>query len=605
MRKGTFYPKGVTRTAEGIQFVLKADRPDAQIQVSLYRGRKELQRISVPEDCRCGQLYSVILDCPPDADSYAYWQDGEFLTDFYARGVTGFERYGHKKENVRYCLPGKRYEWENDKRPCRPYSETILYGLHVRGFTKHASSGVSNRGTYEGLVQKIPYLTDLGINAVELMPCYEFDEIEGGEELYQDAGNKKVNYWGFKAGYYYAPKSAYAASKDAGASFCNMVKELHRNGIEVIMQFYFPETVDQSEIAEILRFWVECYHIDGFHLIGARLPLGVVVTDPFLRDTKLIMAQLPTDGCSHKRDRNWNKNLACFSEGFMYDMRKFLKGDDDCLNRALQHFRDNHENTAVINALTGYNGFTLCDLVSYERKHNEANGEDNRDGSEYNLSWNCGAEGPSRKKAVLALREKQMRNGLAFVFLSQGVPYLQSGDEFAQTQNGNNNPYCQDNETTWLNWKRLEKYQIFYRYVKNLINFRKAHRVFRREKPLRVMDYIGCGYPDVSYHGEEAWRPALQNYNRHVAVMYCGQYACDRNQKPDAFFYVAYNMHWETHTFALPRLPKGLRWQCCMNTAEPESFREKQAESDNARKKEMVQVEARSVKIFQSIGQSR
>lgn len=603
MRKGTFYPKGVTRTTDGIQFVLKADRPDTQIEISLCKGARELQRVTVPPDYRCGQLYSVVLECPAEADSYRYYQDGRFLVDFYARRVTGLERYGQKKTDVRYFLPGREYDWEDDRRPLLPYSEMILYGIHVRGFTKHVSSGVSNRGTYEGLVQKISYLKELGINAVELMPCYEFDEVQTREEPYQDDGKKKVNYWGFQSGYYYAPKSAYAASKDPTVSFCDMVKQLHRNGIEVIMQFYFPEMSGQSEIAEILRFWVENYHIDGFHLIGAGLPLPAIATDPFLRDTKLIMAQLPpADRSHHKGERVWSKNLAYFSEGFTYDMRKFLKGDDDCLNRALQHFRDNREDAAVINALTCYNGFTLNDLVSYERKHNEANGEENRDGSEYNLSWNCGAEGPSRKKQVLALREKQMRNGLAFVFLSQGVPYLQSGDEFAQTQNGNNNPYCQDNETTWLNWKRMAKYQAFHEYVKKLIAFRKAHRVFHKEEPLRIMDYIGCGYPDVSYHGEEAWRPVLENYSRHVAVMYCGKYACDRKQNPDAFFYVAYNMHWEAHSFALPRLPKGMKWQCCMDTADPEGFVGIPVESDKAKKNQTVQVEARSVKIFQSIG---
>ncbi len=573
MRKGNFYPKGVTAIDQAFQFVFQTEGPAQDIQIKIYAGEKELMCIPVPDSCRHGWLYSIIVeDIPKTADSYCYYTGTTQITDPYARGVLGMNTYGREKKELRYILPKDSYDWEEDVPPGHSFENTIIYGLHVRGFTKHPSSGVRKKGTFAGIQEKLPYLKELGITAVELMPACEFDEFEHieGQYLTEDTNRNKINYWGFKPAYYYAPKSAYACGKNAAAEMKDMIRALHQANIEILMQFYFPEEYNIGEIPDILHFWVEEYHIDGFHLTGKRLPPVLLAADPFLKDTKLIFEHITADEIRQETDRSGGGNLAFWQESFSIDMRGALKGDGGCLNPMLFHLRHNEEKAGVINAIAGYNGFTLMDLVSYERKHNEPNGEDNRDGTDHNFSWNCGIEGKTRKRTVQLLRHRQIRNALALVFLSQGTPYLQSGDEFGQTQDGNNNPYCQDNKVTWLDWKLLHTHRTLFDFTRALMALRRAHGVFHREQPLRGMDYMGYGCPDISFHGEEAWRPSFSYHNRHTGVMYCGKYAKDQDGLEDASFYVAYNMHWEPHEFALPKISRHMCWQLCMDTASPE-----------------------------------
>lgn len=573
MKRGNFYPKGVTNTDGGIQFVWKIEKPAKQVEIGVFAGEKEVTRLSVLEGCRQGKLYCAVLEqLPKGADGYRYYADGEIVEDRYARGVIGLCSYGKEKGELRYRLPGKAYDWEDDLPLGHPYSETVIYGMHVRGFTKHTSSGVKKKGTFAGIREKIPYLKDLGITAVELMPAYEFDEFEKTESRYQKESEAKINYWGFKRGYYYAPKSGYAHAENASAEFKDMVKALHKADIEVLMQFYFPPQEKSGEIADILRFWVDEYHVDGFRLLGTRLPAASLATDPLLAGTKLIAGDFPLHEIYGEREAVSCRSLGIVRESFLYDMRRALKGDEGCMQDVTSHLLDNADKTGVINAITGYDGFTLRDLVSYDRKHNEANGEDNQDGTDYNLSWNCGAEGKTRKKSVIALRVRQMRNALALLFLSQGTPYLRSGDEFGQTQGGNNNPYCQDNEVTWLDWKNVRLNREFYEYTKALIAFRMSHAVFHREQRVKGMDTLGYGCPDVSFHGEEAWKPSLEPFSRSVGVLYCGRYAMNDGRTQDDDFYMAVNMHWEPHEFALPKLSKHKTWRLVMDTALPGAF---------------------------------
>lgn len=575
MRRKSYYPKGVTAVDGGIQFVFRTGKPAANIEIGIFAGEKELMRVPVSESCRRGQLYSVILEnLPGKADSYRYFADGKEICDPYARGVAGMRCYGKEKGAPRYLLPAPLYDWEEDRHPGYCYGQSVIYGLHVRGFTKHTSSGVRKKGTFAGIKEKLPYLKELGVTAVELMPAYEFDETERTESVYLKEAETKINYWGFKEGYYYAPKSAYAYDKNASAEMKDMVRALHKAEIEVLMQFYFSEKTEPGEIPDILRFWVEEYHIDGFHLIGGNVPVVMLATDPLLKETKLICSHLPLEEIYPEKNHVWKRNLAFWRESFPYDMRRALKGDEGCLESMLAHVRDNEEKAGVVNAIAGYGGFTLLDLVSYDRKHNEENGEENKDGEDRNYSWNCGVEGPTRKRSIRLLRRQQMRNALGLVFLSQGVPYLQSGDEFCQTQKGNNNPYCQDNAVTWLDWKLLRTNKDFYDYTRNLIAFRKAHAVFHREQTLRGMDRFGYGNPDISFHGEEAWKPALDYTSRYVGVLYCGKYAKNNDREEDSDFYVVYNMHWEPHEFALPKLQKGMEWKLCMDTSLPTAYPE-------------------------------
>ena len=603
MRKGTFYQKGVTRLENGIQFVFKIEESAKEVQIGIFAGEKEVQRVTVPEAYRQGQLYSVVLEkLPKGADSYCYYADGEPVSDFYARGVIGMREYGKEKENLRYLLNQKDYDWEMDETPGHLYGRSVIYGMHVRGFTKHSSSGVRKKGTFAGIREKLPYLKELGITAVELMPAYEFDELEKTEEKYQrEVTDSRINYWGFKEGYYYAPKSAYAYGNDAAAEMKDMIKALHKAGMEVLMQFYFPKSVNKSEIPEILRFWVMEYHVDGFHLLGENVPADILGTDPLLKKTKLIGNGFPVAEASPGRKAALERNLGLWRTEFLYDMRKALKGDEGCLPAMITRLQDNSEEAAVINAIAGYDGFTLNDLVSYERKHNEENGEENRDGNDYNCSWNCGVEGKTRKRTVQQLRRKQMRNALALVFLSQGTPYLQSGDEFCQTQDGNNNPYCQDNEVTWLDWKLLKTNRDFYDYTRNLIAFRNAHAVFHREQRLKGLDYLGSGCPDISFHGEDAWKPVFEYYSRCTGVMYSGKYAVNDDRCEDSDFYVAFNMHWEPHEFALPKLQKNKQWQVCIDTSLPGGFCEAEEKAEEPIKAGRIVTEERSIVVCQAV----
>ena len=379
-----------------------------------------------------------------------------------------------------------------------------------------------------GLVEKIPYMVELGINQIQCMPVYEFEP-----------SSKYVNYWGYGPGYYFAPKAAYAAG-DPVTELKDMVKACHRAGIEVVLEMPFEGNTPRIYMEACLRHYMLEYHVDGFILNPDVMPVEGVYSDPMLRGLKLLKHQT----------------------GFQNVMRRFLKGDEGMVGDVIYWLRRQAGAEGYYNYIANQNGFTLNDLVSYDAKHNEANGENNQDGPDYNYSWNCGAEGPSRKKAVMALREGQRRNAFFLVLLAQGTPCILAGDEFANTQKGNNNAYCQDNPTGWLDWSRLEREKKLFSFVKALIALRKAHPVLSQEKELLGMDQISCGVPDVSYHGTCAWQTPAEVSSRQLGVYYCGRMAGDE----DCF--VAYNIHWLEHEFALPALPKGKKWYLAADTKE-------------------------------------
>ena len=308
-----------------------------------------------------------------------------------------------------------------------------------------------------------------------------------------------------------------------------------------------------------MRFWAEEFHVDGIHLVG---PVNgdLIGRDPYLSRTKLI--------CTSWGDtpKGTVKHLGECNDGFMIDMRRVLKGDEDQLNQLIFRTRRNPDQAGVINYMANTNGFTMMDMVSYDTKHNETNGENNQDGNSYNFSWNCGVEGATKRKKIMELRKKQLRNGWLLLLLSQGTPLILSGDEFGNSQGGNNNAYCQDNEVSWLNWNQIRQNRELYEFVKKTIGFRKAHPVFHMNKEPRIMDYMALGQPDVSYHGVRAWCPEFDNFRRQLGIMYCGQYGKKKDGSCDNSFYVAYNMHWEPHQFDLPNLSKGQKWHVVYNT---------------------------------------
>lgn len=561
---------GAVKTVSGYNFAVVSGKES--IDLNLYNNKGEkIFTINLNEKYKFGDIFAVeITGIDFEGLEYNYTADNNTVPDPYARQMCDTYEFGKTVDNAVYRtrICANEFDWEGDTPLYTPYSESIIYRMHVRGFTKHRTSKVLNKGTYMGIIEKLPYLKELGITAVELMPVFEFEEvqkwtIDNKQSMYNPQFDGKTNYWGYTEGMFFAPKAAYASKKlrnqDYTVEFKDMVKTLHKAGIEVIVEMYFPYETGINMIRDCVRYWTVEYHLDGVHLNCSRAALETVSNDPLLSKIKLF-----TNSWGELAANRSFKNLADYNYGFMNTARKLLKGDEDQLNTFITHARSNSTNAATVNFIANNNGFTLMDLVSYDRKHNENNGENNRDGEDYNNSWNCGEEGKSRKKKIVELRKKQIKNALLMVMLSQGTPLLMAGDEFGNSQLGNNNPYCQDNEVSWLDWKNLETNRDLFEFTKMLIQFRKDHGILHMQTPLRVMDYKACGYPDISYHGDNAWFASFENYNRHCGIMYCGKYA---NEDDNSFIYVAYNLHWEKHVMALPKLPDNMEWCCAIDSA--------------------------------------
>ena len=543
-------------------------KEDAECGILLYdrESGECICRHVIPKENAVGNVrYDFIKDVSPKKVSYLFFEDEVLKTDPCADAYVVEGRYGKTKnaDDYKAVVDVHDYDWEDVQRPQIPYADALMYCLHVRGFTKHSSSGVIAGGTFAGLVEKLPYLKDLGVTTLELQPCYEFDELD----KVCSWGNKaeyKLNYWGYKDAFYYAPKSLYSFSDDPVKEFKDMMKAFHKAGMEVIMQFYFPDHISHTQITNILRHWAYYYQVDGFHLLGKDIPLHELVQDPYLSPVKLMHHYLPKELLGTEV-----KKHAVYDDKFMYEMRRFLKSDAKMLGEAMACMKRNPKKNGVINYFSNYYTMTMMDMVSYNRKHNESNGEDNRDGADYNFTWNCGEEGESKKRNVLKLRNKQLHNAFAMLMLSQGTPLLFMGDEFGNTQLGNNNPYCHDDEVTWLNWTDKSTNKELFTFVKSLIDFRKKNKVFHQTRKCTMTDYKGVGYPDLSYHNQVAWMPKISDESRHIAMMLCGDYA-EGNE--GQLWYVAFNMHWEPQEFALPKLPLGHSWEKCLTTESTEGI---------------------------------
>lgn len=588
VKRGNGMPLGVHRIGKRQWQFSVAMEHGKETSLELFRtGDKTCSySLVLGKEYLVGGVFSVILTLPQDISEYCYKTNGEKMLDPYAIQLTGREQFGESKANKEvHCLITENIRHISEPLSV-PFHELILYRLHVRGFTKHSSSKVKNPGTFKGIEEKIPYMKQLGINGVVLLPCYEFDERMDEEELGKYRSNfldytkpitekqdkeqewPKINFWGYtKRANYFAPKASYAANPLQPISeMKQMVKKLHDNGIAVFMEMFFSEGTNQTLILECLRYWVRMFAIDGFKINTEVVNGTLIAQDPYLSRTKFLATYWNTGEFYHQYEKIDEKILAEYNDGFMVDCRRFLKSDEGQVNGFVNRMRKNPSQQTVINYITNTNGFTLMDLVSYDIKHNEANGEQGMDGTEYNYSWNCGWEGPTRKKQIAQLRLRQIKNALSFLLLSQGVPMLLAGDEFGNTQKGNNNAYCQDNEIGWVTWNKRVMNQRILAFCKKLIALRKAHPVFSPKEELRGMDYIACGSPDISFHGTKPWYPDLSNYSRVIGIMLCGKYAPLTIRKSDKSFYMAFNMHWEAHRFELPVLPKGKKWKVIIDT---------------------------------------
>ena len=517
---------------------------------------KRVSSIHFPKEYRMGSVYSVELKgLDPDSCLYRLKSGRKEYTDPYVRNIKGNRKFGKRDGLGRFDTPTPSLK---NKRPLTEWEDMIAYLLNVRAFTKDSSSGTAHPGTFDALREKIPYLKDLGVTSLMLQPAYDFDEVTDLDHM------SRLNLWGYVPGNYFVPKPSYAAG-DPIEEFAALVDALHGNKMELIMQFYFMPDDAPGFILEVLRYWAKTYNVDGFEVMGADLPSKEIAKDPYLSDVKLFFTEFDPDYV-YGRSAPLAKNIGIINDPFMYDMRKYLKGDEDMLHSVSKHILANPDRTAVINHITSYYGFTLKDLVSYERKHNEKNGEGGSDGSDYNYSWNCGDEGTSRKKAVNTLRLRQMKNAAMLLLLSQGVPMIRYGDEFGNSQKGNNNAWCQDNKISYLDWKDLEKNKELFDFTKELISLRREHPVFHSRYSKKMYDYISCGSPDVSFHGDQAWNQSFVNYNRHFAMMYTGAYEKISDKSVDDDFYVAYNMHWTGHRFHPPKPSRGKKWEICISS---------------------------------------
>ncbi|MFD1934332.1 MULTISPECIES: glycogen debranching protein [Nonomuraea] len=617
VRAGRSLPFGATRVPGGVNFSVYSNHATSMSLVLYKAGAPEpMAELPFPEAFRIGGVHSMtVFDLDPEDIEYGYRADGphephrghrfdtsQVLADPYARMSTGIGPYRHRS---RVALDD--FDWEGDRSPRLPHEDLVIYELHVRGFTMDPSSGVAAPGTYAGLVEKIPYLRRLGVNCVELMPVFEFDETDN---IFTG-----VNYWGYNPLGFFAPKASYAATGRHHMQvdeFKHMVKELHKAGIEVLLDVVFNHTGEGDErgpsitlkgldnatyymltpdghyynfsgtgntlncnhpvvrgfVLDCLRYWAAEFHIDGFRFdLAAILGRGAdgellhnppllesLAYDPVLRDCKLIAEAWDAAGLyqvgsfpDYFRWSEWNGR-------YRDTLRRFLKGDLGVTGELATRLVGSPDmysrrgTSATVNFVTSHDGFTLRDLVSYDHKHNEANGEHNRDGDNNDLSWNCGAEGESDDPVVLSTRARQTRNALLLLLASRGIPMLLAGDEAGRTQRGNNNAYCHDSPLTWFDWRLVEDNADLFAFVRRAIAFRRAHPVLRSGSP-----------EQVTWHGVRAWAPDWSTHCRLMAAMFDGG--------ADDCVYVAANSYWEGHTLDLPAPPRGMAWHLFADTA--------------------------------------
>ncbi len=642
VRPGLYDMNGATLLQDGVNFTVHTHSGTACELLLFNRGEKDPYAVlPFPEEYKIGNVYSMIVfgldigefeyayrvDGPNDPGAGLLFDRDQILLDPYAKAVTGQSVWGEKQEpgcTYRARVVKNNFDWGDMPQSGREMSDLVIYELHVRGFTRHSSSGVANSGTFAGILEKIPYLKDLGVNAVELMPVFEFDETMGGREV---NGRKLLDYWGYNTVGFFAPNTSYTAGLEynrEGTEFKNLIRTLHENGIEVILDVVFNHTAEGNEkgpvisfkgfdnniyymltpdgyyynfsgcgntlncnhpivqqmIVECLRYWTVDYRVDGFRFDLASILgrnedgspmnnpplLQRLAFDPILGNVKLIAEAWDAGGLyqvgtfpAWKRWAEWNGK-------YRDTLREFLKGGTWAAGEAARRITGSGDlynghyagYNSSVNFITCHDGFTLYDLYAYNEKHNQENGWGNTDGADDNRSWNCGAEGPTDDKEVLDLRFRMMRNACAVLMCSRGTPMFFAGDEFGNTQLGNNNAYCQDNEISWLNWELLKENEDLFGFFRFMIRFRMNHPAIRRDLPGAV-----CGLPALTVYGNGG-ENRVDDGTAALGILYAGY---DRKRGRDDVVYLAVNVYWEDVNIQLPELPKYLDWYAVVNTA--------------------------------------
>lgn len=644
IRPGFFRMYGACVASNGVSFTINSHGA-TRCTLLLFKPQapKPYARIPFPDSYRIGDTYSMLVyDIKPDEFEYAFSFDGPYepakgllfneenvLLDPYSRAVTGQRKWGEKPEGgkdfeYRARVVKSSFDWGNIKQLEQPFEDLVIYETHVRGYTKDKSSGVSAPGTFAGLKDKIPYLKDLGINAVELMPIFEFDEMESARVV---DGVQLYNYWGYNTVSFFAPNTSYAFNEEhnhEGDELKSLIKALKENGIEVILDVVFNHTAEGNEmgpcfsfkgidnnvyymltpdahyynfsgcgnvmncnhpvvrsfIIDCLRHWAIEYRVDGFRfdlasILGrdqngapmANPPiLESLAFDPVLGKMKLIAEAWDAGGLYQVGSfPSWNR-WAEWNGRYRDDMRSFLKGDDGMAGNAITRITGSRDlyspesrgHKASVNFLTCHDGFTLYDLYSYNEKHNEKNGWNNTDGDNNGHSWNCGAEGETDDPNVNGLRRRLIKNAFAALLCSRGPTMFFAGDEFCNTQFGNNNAYCQDNIISWLDWSRLEEFKEIHDFVRHMIQFRKEHPILRKmTKP------SSCQFPEISVHNGTPFNASTDYKTKLIGIMYAGRN--EEDTEDDIVFYCM-NAYWEPLVMQLPVLPNGKHWHVDTNT---------------------------------------
>ena len=608
---GDAWQRGVRETENGYYFsVAIPDGAEAELLLYTDPGQaRPCQVIPLPEEERFGEVSAVTVEMPHDGTwAYAYRINGRICPDRYADNIRGRLRpeTGQMEFHALTAPPAGAKTKPLDI----AYEDAVIYKAHVRGLTRKGPGGIRHPGTFQGICECIPYLQELGVNMLMLMPCYEFADSPktGGEYpldgelrvLSADAGGRRKNYWGYVPGMYLAPKLRYCAGDDPCREFADMMDALHEAGIGCIPEFYFDASEDPRFVTDVLRHWLLHYRVDGFHLIGDGGWTHAAAADPVLKKTWILHTGFDASAVGLRKPRNGRKTLGIYNLSFEHTMRRFLKGDTEVPpEEAAWMLRRSDADCGMLNYFADQDGFTMADMVSFEERHNEANGEGNRDGSHTNFTWNCGEEGPTRKTAIRKRREQQLRNAWLMLLTAQGTPLLYAGDEALNTQNGNNNAWCQDNETGWVTWKKTNEARRMTEFVRQAIAFRAAHPVLRQAMPLRMADYKASGFPDVSYHSQIAWMSQAGQIRAGLGVMYSGAYAVKPDGTADDTLYIAYNMYWMPQSFALPDLPPEQCWKVVCDTSCEEGFcQEPKALPAGAEGEKLLPVPPRSILVL-------
>lgn len=579
--EGDYLKFGVQKQKDGMIFTF-AGRKEDDCAIVLYGESFEVTAKvqASPKFCK-GEVRSVYVHgLKGKSVYYNYEKNGEIVTDSYALKIRGREIWNDKtREENDFFICGvyeeQNYVWNSDKQPEVQKSNMVMYKLHVRGFSMDAGLRGKMRGTFAAIEQKIPYLKSLGVTTLELMPLYEFEELQvhkkpklpdyisylakRNEKMQNKEEQKiKLNYWGYTKGNYFAPKASYSRDKNTAKELKHLIDTLHENEMELVMEMYFCGDETQQFILDVLRYWAAEFHVDGFHLLGDNIPVLPAAQDLFLKRTKLFCPYFPEQIWQQKESY---PHLYLYNDEYSYAAKKLLNRQGGTLYEFCNQQKKQNEHLGFVNFITNNNGFTLADLFSYSEKHNQENGEENADGCNYNFSINCGVEGKTVRRYVKEQRRKHIYMAFSMLFFAQGVPLFMAGDELLNSQDGNNNAYCQDNKIGWVNWKSNEQKQQLIEFVKNLAAFRKRHPILRLEKPMQLNDYLHKGCPDLSYHSENAWVSRFPEEKAAFGVMYNGSYANDDD------IYIGYNFHAGISELALPKLSAKKSWHLVMDTA--------------------------------------